>query len=148
MPSRASSAFQNTVRHVLRERASDYTMWVAGHGGDTPTLTAYLDALAVFPSHFNEWAGNKNRTTIMEAIPALRSFLPSLFTHKNAVKEPLVPIDPLPPAVSLVVTLALQQYMMVKDMNSPELGVRGTISGYHSPTLETSILRDMITYQR
>lgn len=144
MPSRDTSAFQNTVRHVLRERASDYTMWVAGHGGDSPTLTAYLDALAVFPSHFDEWAGNKNRTTLMEAIPALRSLLPSLFSDKDAVKESLQPIDPLPPVVSLVITLALQQYMMAKNIKNPEFGVRGTISGHHCPTIEVAILRDMI----
>jgi len=151
MPSRATSAFQRTVQYTLHERAADYTMWVAGHGGDTATIRSYLDALAVFPSHFEEWVSNKNRTTLMEAIPALRSLLPSLFSDKAATREPFQLIDPLPPAVSLVITLALQQYMMLKVVNNPTnfeqsryaYGIN-TLSGYHSPKTEVYILADMI----
>jgi hypothetical protein len=142
MPSRATSAFQRTVQYTLHERAADYTMWVAGHGGDTTTLRSYLDALAVFPSHFEEWASNKNRTTLMESIPALRSLLPSLFSDRRAAQEPLQPIDPLPPAVSLVITLALQQYMMMKEFGST--GIITTLSGHHSPKTEAYIMADMI----
>ena len=141
MPSRATSAFQRTVQYTLHERAADYTMWVAGHGGDTATIRSYLDALAVFPSHFEEWASNKNRTTLMEAIPALRSLLPSLFSDKAATREPLQPTDPFPPAVSLVITLALQQYMM----NTTDRSGPGSLSGHHSPKAYIPyILEDII----
>ena len=141
MPSRATSAFQRTVQYTLHERAADYTMWVAGHGGDTATIRSYLDALAVFPSHFEEWASNKNRTTLMEAIHALRSLLPSLFSDKAATREPLQPTDPLPPAVSLVITLALQQYMM----NTTDRSGPGSLSGHHSPKAYIPyILEDII----
>jgi hypothetical protein len=60
------------------------------------------------------------------------------------VKEPLQPIAPLPSAVSLIITLALQQYMMVKDLSSGQPDMRNTVSGYHSPTLETAILRNLL----
>ena len=143
MPSRATSAFQRTVQYTLHERAADYTMWVAGHGGDTATIRSYLDAFAVFPSHFEEWASNKNRTTLMEAIPALRSLLPSLFSDKAATREPIQLIDPFPPAVSLVITLALQQYMMLKGDHHP-CQTYTTLSGHHSPKTEAYILADMI----
>jgi hypothetical protein len=129
------------VQYTLHERAADYTMWVAGHGGDTATIRSYLDVLAVFPSHFEEWASNKNRTTLMEAIPALRSLLPSLFSDKAATREPRQPWVPLPSAVSLVITLALQQYMMLRGDHQL---THTTLSGHHSPKTEAYILADMI----
>jgi len=148
MPSRATSAFQRTVRVVLHERAADFVMWAAGHGADAPTLRSYLASLNVFPSHFDEWAGPLSRFTILASIPLLRTILPGLTSPGKGVQMEAVPSVPLPPVVATIVTLATQQHIMTKTVPPSPLGFSTangshSISGHHAPILEANALHSL-----
>lgn len=151
MPSRATSAFQQTVRTALHERASDYVMWVAGHGGDTETINNYIDAVRTFPSHFNEWAANKSRATILNSIPLLRSLLPGL-TSGHVTADSAEPSDavPLPKNIEVVVTLALQQSILAKDNDrrcrSPLTRDGNALSGLWNPPNHVDLLATNFGY--
>lgn len=152
MPSRATSAFLRTVRVMLHERASDYVMWVAGHGGDAATVNTYLASLNVFPSHFDEWAHNKSRHTILASIPILSTLLPALgstapyrdwtpldnHTYASLSTEPDTVPTPIPKVVETIVTLALQHHIMTKDQQNLPITGHGqrSLSGSHSPSFD------------
>jgi hypothetical protein len=125
MPSRKTSAFHRTVRVALHERASDYVMWVAGHGGTADTVNQYLNSVLVFPSHFDEWAGDKCRDLVIASIPALHFLMPGL--TKGAANVPAVPLTPV---IEQVVAIAIQQHIMAKDSNT------NSVTEQYAPRLE------------
>lgn len=133
MTSRATSAFKATVRRQLHERASDYVMWVAGHGGDAATVNAYLDSVRVFPSHFDEWTATMGRDLLIASIPVLRTLMPG-FTGGEIDAASV----PMPPLIEKVVALAIQQHIMARATDPVRFSAFGTenLSGFHAPTLE------------
>lgn len=140
MPSRATSAFVATVRSALHERACDYVMWVAGHGGDTATVQRYNQACAQFPSHFAEWAHSLSRTDLVASIPVLRTLMPGLVPAYHYTKYgvqiaesvPATP-HPLPEIVAVVVTLATQQHILRKAQDQRSAGTFGGNLSSHDP---------------
>lgn len=149
-PSRATSAFHRTVRTLLHERASDYVMWVAGHGGEASTVTSYLSSVRVFPSHFDEWCSNLNRETILASIPALRTLMPGI-AATHAELPDVIPV-PVPKIVETVVALAIQQHIMAHDRynkgisgSAPKSNAVMNISGHHSPASTIDLLSALST---
>lgn len=138
MPSRVTSAFIRTVRVLLHERASDYVMWTAGHGADSATIATYLESLNVFPSHFDQWAENLGRGTILASLPILRSLMPGLTAPSNRTtaearaEDEAHPVE-VPPVIAAVVTLAIQQHIMAKQRRWPRTTARFPLSGLQRP---------------
>jgi hypothetical protein len=95
---------------ALHERASAHVHWVAGHGGDVSTLRTYLDSLLVFKSHWQEWSAHLSPYDIYASIPALHSL--SLNEIEGDAREEGGIPHPVPPAISVVVTLSLQRKIM------------------------------------
>ena len=155
MPSRVTSAFLRTVRVLLHERASDYVMWVAGHGADAATINTYLESINTFPSHFEEWSQHHGRDTILASIPALRTLMPSLSSPQkwqtDLAKQVNAETDaksvPVPKIIETVVTLALQHHIMSKDQEQKRYTGNGqpSLSGQHMPSLNIDFLADTLT---
>ena len=164
MPTRATSSFIQRIQTTLHSRASDYVMYCAGHGADSDTIRNYLRSLDVFPSHFQEWASRLTRTEIALSIPSLPQLLPGFklsgppktFSWTDSSygaqdQDQLEGIDtahlqaqPLPEVVSVVVTLALQHYMLSKV----ELAHDGTDSPGQATTLSTLLSASLLGGKR
>lgn len=150
LPSRATSAFFSTVRAVLHERASDYIMWVAGHGGDTDTIRRYIQATVVFPSHFNEWVNSNNmtRTDLVLSLPSISTlFRSGVWPGDSYNNPPTGRTLPVPEIVATVATLAIQQHMLRQAQASGWRQIGGvnlwssdSLSGHPDPVVAMSNL--------
>lgn len=151
MPSRATSSFYTTVCTLLHERACDYVLWVAGHGGDADTVRTYLEATRVFPSHFRQWASTLSRDTILASIPVLRTIAPGLTSPLRIGPRPRGEYQPddnprsvlLPPVVATIVTLATQQHIMRNGQPSTVMAggsIGFNLSGVYRPQDHVDLL--------
>lgn len=107
MPTRSTSSFLSMVSRSIRHRATSYTLFVAGQGGDAALIQSYLDAIAVFESHLREWAGNHSSSAIRSRLPHFDSLVPPVAFASS--KEPDTTLPEAPPLITLVCTLALQE---------------------------------------
>lgn len=131
-----NSAFDITAARLLFERAYAFVLQAAGQGLDPATLSIYNDSLAVFQSHFMEWSASLSRAQVRASIPLLDLLLPPdsktrpmaegrFLSPTVKVGRSVVPPsteDPsgpatLPPVISTVAVLALQQYLLAKGNN-------------------------------
>lgn len=144
-PARMTSSFLSMVSQSARAQATHYTLFIAGHGAEAPLVQSYLDAIAVFDSHLREWAGNHTISTIRAHLPHADTLFPTGQSHDHPGTMP-----PVPAAVSIVCTLALQQKIrrtstpndtklrqtaLDDDFDSPESidGVLDTLSLWNKP---------------